>query len=113
MRLDECVAGVGIGFQSFLRGVIGTDEKRTAHRVGRKEVPEPLDAVVGDRGVVEIGMGEVKTDVFDTHHDAFSREGLGQTIAQVYPRCSQDQGGGVHQDRIAPPGLDSRDRLAE
>ena len=105
--LAESVVAVAERQQLFLGGVFASDIERAANGVGRYLVPQPLDAVAREVGVVEGGVSEVEADVHHAHHNAIAGIGLWECRSRIDGQCIEMAGGGVHQRMGAATGLDA------
>ena len=113
MGLDESVVAMAEGKELFLSGVFAPHVEWTADGVGGNLVPQPTDAVVRARGVVEGGMREVEADIHHSHYHSIARIGLRQGRSSIDGHRVDMHGGGVHQRMGATSSLDALDASVE
>ena len=56
-------------------------------------IPETLDAVIGRRRIIKSRVGQVKTNVLNTHDNSFSRISLRKIDAGIDWQCVDMHGG--------------------
>ena len=108
VRLDQSVARVPQRQQFRTTNIVATHGQRGAKRVGGELIPEGSNAVSGEVEGIEIGMGQVETDVLHPHEHPPSRVALRQIQALVHGGGLHNQGRGVHQGRSPAPCLDAQ-----